>query len=130
MSVFGNLSTFANGAKQTLVQLNAAISELGQHRRFTLLHKLQAVPPSTARRPSSRPRSWRPVAGEEEDGGDAADRFGDVGDLLGIEVAAEGGFLAVGQPLLNDLIAAERVGPVLGKDVGHKACRTPRTEGS
>ena len=54
---------------------------------------------------------------EEEDGGDAAGHFLDVTDFVSGEGAAEERFFAVGEPLLDDLIAADGVVPDFGRDV-------------
>ncbi len=46
-----------------------------------------------------------------EDAGDAADVMGELLDFVGREGAVEEGLLAVGEPLFEDLVAAEGVGP-------------------
>jgi len=51
---------------------------------------------------------------EQQDGGDAARRLGDVPSLVGLEVAAEQGALAVAEPLLHHLVAADGAGPDAG----------------
>ena len=51
----------------------------------------------------------------QHEGGDAAHHLGDVARLLGLEVAAEQRALAVAQPLLDDLLAADRVAPHVGR---------------
>jgi len=51
----------------------------------------------------------------EHERGDAAHHLADVARLLGLEVAAEQSALAVGEPLLDDLIAADRVAPHVRK---------------
>ena len=48
---------------------------------------------------------------EYQDGGDAAGGVGEVPHLLGVHVSAEDLVLAVGEPLLEDLVAAQLVGP-------------------
>ena len=46
------------------------------------------------------------LVGLQEDAGDPAGCFGEVLDLVGLEGPAEDGALAVGEPLLEDLVAA------------------------
>src|SRR5450759_5180583 len=53
---------------------------------------------------------------EQQDGGDAAGHLGDVTRLFGLEVTPEQGALAVGEPLLHHLVAADRVLPDAGGD--------------
>ena len=48
---------------------------------------------------------------EQQDGGDATRHLGDVARLVGRQVAAQQRALTVGQPLLDDLVAADRVAP-------------------
>ena len=45
------------------------------------------------------------AVGQQEDGADAAGCFGEVLDLVRLEGPAEDGALAVGEPLLEDLVA-------------------------
>ena len=44
---------------------------------------------------------------EGEEGGEAAGHLGDVADFVGGERAAEQGLFAVGEPFLDDLVAAD-----------------------
>jgi hypothetical protein len=53
---------------------------------------------------------------EEEDGGDAARHRGDVARLVGRKVTPEQGALAVREPLLDYVVAADRVLPDAGGD--------------
>ena len=54
---------------------------------------------------------------QQQYGGDAAGGLGEVVDFVGVKGAAEDGSLAVGEPLLQDLVAAELVFPDGGGDV-------------
>ncbi len=58
-------------------------------------------------------------------GGDPAGGFGEVLDLVWLEGPAEDGALAVGEPLLEDLVTAEIVGPDGGGDDGVAGVASP-----
>lgn len=55
---------------------------------------------------------------KKDQGGDAADHVGDVFGFLHGEAATEERFLAIAEPLLNDLIAADGVVPDGARGVG------------
>ena len=54
----------------------------------------------------------------QKDGGDAAYYLGEVLSFFGKEWTSKKGEFAVGEPLLEDLVAAEGVGPDIGGDGG------------
>jgi len=54
---------------------------------------------------------------EQQDGGDPPDHLGDVLGLAHGQVTAQDTLLAVAEPLLDDLVAADRVAPDALRDV-------------